>query len=388
MKTHRMAAVCVIAAGLTATPLTLAAPISTTLRVEGGAANVLQETPVTVDDTPTATVVVDDTTDADAITVAAASATAQLSIATTAFGLPLGFDIFNFGGPSSFVTRIGTDTMPVSFSPSWRLKVNGRASDTGADATILKAGDLATWAFVSDFTARDLDLAVSADKVAQGTLFTITVRSFDNAGIAVPAAGAVITYGDQIATADALGKATLPATGIGVRPVSATRIGEVRSQSRAVCSFGTDPAVCSLPPLPPTPPAPAPLADTVPPGSVITFPVSGQRYRVVGALHGSAGPDRSDIAKVDVAIARRVGTLCRFMGPRGGFSEPRSCSQRQFIPARLSGSRWLMPVPRRLSAGKYRAWSRASDGAGNNETRGITPINSISFTVLSKGSGR
>lgn len=388
MKTHRMAAVCVIAAGLTATPFAVAAPISTTLRVEGGAANVLPEIPVTVDDAPTATVVVDDTTDADAITVAAASATAQLSVATGTFGLPLGFDIFNFGVPSSFVTRIGTDLMPASFSPSWRLKVNGRVSDTGADSTILKAGDLATWAFVSDFAARELDLAVSADKVAQGQLFTVTVRSVDNAGIAVPAAGTVIAYGDQVAAADALGKATLPATGIGVKPVSATRTGEVRSQSRAVCSFGADPTVCSLPPLPATPSPPAALADTVPPGSVITFPVSGQRYRVVAALRGSAGPDRSDIATVDIAIARRVGTLCRFMGPRGGFSEPKSCTQRRFIPARLSGSRWLIPVPRTLLAGKYRAWSRASDGAGNHETRGITPINSISFTVLSRGSER
>ena len=388
MKTHRIAGACVVAFGLVATPLVLAAPIATTIRVEGGAANVLPETPVVVDDAAASTIVAADTTDADTITVEAASATAQLAAATGAFGLALGFDLFNFGVPSSFVTRIGTDTMPVSFSPSWRLKVNGRASDTGADTTILKAGDVATWAFVSDFGSRELDLVVSTDKVLQGQSFTITVRSLDNAGVAVPAAGAVIAYGDQVATADALGKASLPATGLGVKLVSATRTGEVRSQGRAVCSYGVDPAVCNLPPAPPTTPTPSTSADTVAPGSEITFPVSAQRYRIVRALRGSAGPDRSDIATVDVAVARRVGTLCRFMGPRGGFSEPRSCTERRLIPARLSGSQWVLPLAVKLLPGKYRAWSRATDGAGNREERGLAPINSISFTVLSGGAAR
>ncbi len=388
MKIRRTAAVCAIAVGLAATPLALAAPISTTIRVEGGAANVLPETPVTVDDAPASTLMVNDTTDADTITVASASATAQLAVATGMFGLPMGFDIFNFGGPSSFVTRIGTDVMPASFSPSWRLKVNGSASNTGADTTILKAGGVATWAFVSDFAARDLDLVVSGDKVLQGQPFIVTVRSFDNAGVAVPAAGAVVAYGDQVTTADALGKASLPATGLGVKLVSATRIGEVRSQARAVCSYAGDPMVCNLPPTPPTKPAASNSADTVAPGSQIAFPVSGHQYRVVSAFRGSAGPDRSDIATVDVAIARRVGTQCRFMGPKGGFSEPRPCTERRLIPARLSGSQWVLPIPVKFPPGKYRAWSRAADGAGNREERGIAPINSISFIVVPKGAVR
>lgn len=384
MKIRLTATVCVIAAGLAATPLAPAAPISTTIRVEGGAANVLPETPVTVDDAPGATAVVTDATDADTLTVAAASATAQLATATRAFGLPLGFDIFNFGVPSSFVTRIGADTMPPSFSPSWRLKVNGRAGDTGSDTTILKAGDVATWAFVSDFAARELDLAVSGDKVVQGQPFTVTVRSFDNAGAAVAAAGAVVAYGDQVATADALGRVSLPATGLGVKLVSATRIGEVRSQSRSVCSYASDPAVCNLPPAPATTLASSSSADTVAPGSQISFPVSARRYHVVRWLRGSAGPDRSDVATVEVAIARRVGTQCRFMGPRGGFSQPRPCGERRLLPARLSGGHWVLPLRVKLAPGKYRAWSRAADGAGNREVRGIAPINSISFTVLPK----
>jgi hypothetical protein len=386
MQIRRTAAVCVIAAGLATTPFALGAPIVTTIRVEGSAANVLPETSLTIDDAPTA-IVVADTTDADTIAVAAASATSQLATATTAFGLPFGFDLFNFGGPSAFPTRIGTDTaVGPTYNPFWRLRVNGLIGGSGADTTILRAGDSVTWAFVSDFSARELDLSVSADKVAQGQSFEVSVKSVDNAGVAVPAVGATITYGDQVATADALGKASLPTTGVGVRLVSATRVGEVRSQSRAVCSYGPDPAVCNLPPIRPTTSSAA--SDTVAPGSEIAFPVSGRRYRVVRSLRGSAGPDRSDIATVEVAIARRVGTQCRFMGPKGGFSEPRLCTERRLIPARSSGSHWVFPIPVTLLPGKYRAWSRAADGAGNREVHGIAPINSISFIVLSKGAAR
>lgn len=388
MKIRRLATACVIAAGLAATPLALAAPIATTIRVEGGGANILPETPVTIEDAPGSTTLVKDSTDADTITVASASATAQLAAATGTFGLPMGFDIFNFGGPSSFVTRIGTDVMPASFSPSWRLKVNGSASSTGADTTILKAGDVATWAFVSDFSTRELDLSVSGDKIPQGQAFTVTVRSIDNTGVAVPAAGAVVTYGDQVATVDAAGKASLPATGLGVKLVSATRTGEVRSQSRAVCSFAADPTVCSLPPTPPTKPVAPSGTDTVAPGSQIAFPVSAQRYLRVGAIRGTAGPDRSDISGVEVALARRVGTQCRFMGPEGGFSEPRPCTERRLLPARVSGSQWALFLPVALAPGKYRAWSRAADGAGNRETQGIAPINSISFIVVTKRAAR
>ena len=184
MNTHRTAAACAALAALVVAPALSAAPIATTIRVEGGGANILPETPVTVDDTAGATTLVDDTTDADAIGVAQNSATAQLANATVRFGLPLGFDIFNFGGPSSFVTRIGPDAMPASFNPSWRLKVNGRITSTGADTTTLAAGDVATWSFVSDFTARELDLKLSGDKLTVGQSVTATVTSIDNDGSA------------------------------------------------------------------------------------------------------------------------------------------------------------------------------------------------------------
>jgi len=103
-----------IAAAFAVPALSAAAPISTVIRVEGGSANILSERSVIVDDAAGATVVVNDTTDADTMTVPAASATAQLATATTAAGLALGFSIFTFppSPPSSFITRIGAEASP------------------------------------------------------------------------------------------------------------------------------------------------------------------------------------------------------------------------------------------------------------------------------------
>jgi hypothetical protein len=380
-----------IAAALAVPALAAAAPISTVLRVEGGSANILSERSVIVDDAVGATVVVNDTTDADTITVPAASATAQLATATKAAGLSLGFSIFTFppSPPSSFITRIGAEASPPTFDPAFRVKVNNVAASVGADAITLKAGDVVTWAFLpfAQSSARELDLTVPGDKFSQGQTFTVSVRSFDDAGAGIAAAGATIRYGDQTLIADTSGRVTLLATGVGVKQVSATRSGEVRSQVRNVCSFTDDPTVCDLPAIP------APIVrpgtfDTVAPGSVIASPISGRRYATLRSLRGSAGPDRSDIANVEVAVARRVGTQCRFVGPKGGFTAARSCTNRLFIPAKSSGGRWFLQLAKPLPAGKYRAWSRAVDGAGNRESVGITTVNAISFTVLPRRSSR
>jgi len=387
MNPLRTSGACAIAAALALPALAAAAPISTVLRVEGSAANILSERSVIVDDAMGATVVVNDTTDADTITVSAASATAQLAKATKDAGVPFGFQIFTFppAPPSSFTTRIGPDASPPTLDPAFRLKVNNAAASVGADDVTLKAGDVVTWAFVpfAEFGARELDLTVPGDKFTQGQTFTVSVRSFDNAGTGIPAAGATVRYGDQTATVDTGGKVTLLATGVGVKQVSATRPGEVRSQVRAVCSFTDDPTVCNLPALPAPVVRPGTF-DTVAPGSVIASPISGRRYRTLRTLRGSAGPDRSDISAVEVAVARRVGTQCRFFGPKGGFTAARSCVNRLFIATRSSGSRWLVQLPKALPAGKYRAWSRAVDGAGNRETVGISTVNAISFTILPK----
>jgi hypothetical protein len=397
--TPRLALAAACACCLAVPAVLAAAPVPTTIRVEGASATILPETAVTLDDTAGATVTVRDTLDTDTITVPATSATAQLGAATAAAGLPLGLQIFS--GLGSFATQIGPDAQPSGtftpgVTPTWRLKVGHKASDLGQDAALLAAGSTVLWSFGPDFDERELDLAVSADRVGAGGRFDVSVVSYDNAGTPVPAAGAEVHYGDQAAIADDAGRVSFSATGEGVKLVTATRAGEVRSPARTVCSFAANPAVCNLPPAPqpgapaaaaPTTSAPTATvtgtqtADTTPAGSRIGYPLAGRRYLVVRAVRGQSGPDRSDVARVEVAVAQRVGTQCRFRGPGGRFGAPTACARQRYVPARSAGGNWLLPLGRGLRPGLYRVWSRATDGAGNRESVGIAGVNTLQFRV-------
>ncbi len=378
-----------LAFGILATPA-LAAPVQTTIRVEGGSQALVPEVPVTVDDAAGATTTLTDSSDADTITVPANSATAQLGTATRRFGLPLGFQVFDFGsGPTSFVDRIGPDVMPSSYSPSWRVTVNGRLSPTGSDTTILSANDSVVWAFTSNFNARELHLTVSGDRFRQGQTFTATVTSTDPSTptsqplVASPAAGAVVTYGGQTATADANGQVSFNAVGEGVQPVGATRSDEVRSPARSVCSYTTDPAVCDLPAVtPPTTPSTGNDVDNVAPGSRIRSVVQGRKYTRINQIQGTAGPDRSDVRRVEVAIARRIGTRCRYLNTRGVFGNARACNRPVFLTAKSSGTNWVIGRKAPFVPGRYLAMSRAIDGAGNRESQTLNRINTVSFTVV------
>ena len=365
-----------------AVPATVFAATAT-VRVEGSGATLLPETAVELDGAP---VTLRDPADSDQITVPAASATGQLARAAAAASLPLGFQLFNLGGgPSSFITTIGGDTMPASFTPSWRFTVNHVAGATGADATTVAPGDRVVWAFVTDFNARELDLAVSSDLVPTGQSFEVTVTSHATDGTATPAAGASVVYAGRTATAGPTGRVSFTATGTGNQAVSATRANEVRSPARTVCAVGTDASVCGLPAPAPAPATGTPAAttgDTVAPGSVIGFPRIGRRAASVRGITGTAGPDRSDVARVDVALARRVGTQCRFMTAGGTLSAPGTCTARVWLRAKLAGGNWTLPLRRPLTPGLWRVWSRPTDGAGNAEATGIARTNTGQFTVV------
>ncbi|MFN8121840.1 MAG: DUF4430 domain-containing protein [Thermoleophilia bacterium] len=353
-----------------------------TIRVEGAGATLLPETPVELTGAPVA---LRDAADADQITVPADSATGQLGRAAAAAGLPVGFQLFDFGtGPSSFITRIGPDTMPASFSPSWRVTVNHVARDTGADATTVAAGDRVVWAFVGDFAARELDLAVSGDLVRAGDPFEVTVTSHATDGTSRPAAGATVVYAGRTATTGATGRVTFTATGTGTQAVSATLANEVRSPARDVCSVTTDASVCGLPVAPQYGDGTggqAAAGDTVAPGSRITFPRIGSRVARVRGIAGVAGPDRSDVARVEAALARRVGTQCRFLTAAGRLGTPGPCAARTWLRTRSAGGYWTLPLRAALAPGLWRVWSRATDGAGNAESTGIARINTGQFTV-------
>jgi pseudomonalisin len=77
---------------------------------------------------------------------------------------------------------------------------------------------------------------------------------------------------------------------------------------------------------------------------------------------GTAGAGK--VKRVRVAVARMSGKRCRFLALRSGFSKPRSCKSAGYLVARGT-TKWKLSLRRRLSAGTYRAYVRATDSAGN-----------------------
>jgi hypothetical protein len=375
--TLRATLVAACAAGLAAPPL--AAALDTTIRVEGSGANLIPESAIPIEGSGTATVF---DRNFAAVEVDRGSAFWQLYRATSSTGLGFGFEYFP-AFAATLVQRIGPDEN--AGTVGWQYRVNHSAPSVGADARPLAQGDTVLWYYGAADAARELDVAPSSDRVPAGQAFTVSVTSYGAGGDAQPAAGARVSYGSASATADGAGRATLVAQGEGTRTVAATRAGDIRSAARPVCSFTGDPAVCNLPASGQgaggTAAAGGAAGDTVAPGSRIAYPRVGARHRSVRAIRGVAGPDRSDVARVDVALARRVGTQCRFRARSGGLTAPRPCSRQLFVKARSVGGNWSLGLGRGLAPGLWRVWVRATDGAGNRESTGLPRVNTGQFRV-------
>lgn len=371
-----LAAAC--AAGLVATPVATA--LDTVIRVEGASANLIPESAIPIEGAGTAQVF--DTAFAP-VDVSRASAFWQLYRATASTGLGLGFQYFP-SFDAVLVQKIGPDAN--AGTAGWQYRVDHVAPAVGANARALAGGEHVLWYYGAADGARELDVTPSADRVAAGSGFTVTVTSYDADGSSAPAAGAAVRYGSAQATADSAGRAAFLAQGAGTQAVSATRAGDVRSPARAVCSFAGDPTVCNLPAAPAPPAGAAGTgADSVAPGSTIGFPRIGGVVPVVRAIRGTAGPDRSDVATVEVALARRVGTQCRFRTRTGSLTAPRACSLRLYVTAKSAGGNWSLPLRKGLAPGLWRVWSRATDGAGNLERVGLPRINTGQFRVTRAG---
>jgi hypothetical protein len=80
---------------------------------------------------------------------------------------------------------------------------------------------------------------------------------------------------------------------------------------------------------------------------------------------GANGAGR--VKRVRVAVARLRGKRCRFLALKSGFSKPRSCKSAGYLVARGT-TKWKLSLRRRLRAGSYRAYVRATDAAGNAGT--------------------
>ena len=372
-----LAAAC--AAGLVAAPVATA--LDTTIRVEGSTATLIPESAIPIEGAGTATVF---DKNFAAVDVSRASAFWQLYRATQSTGLGMGFEYFP-AFTATLVQKIGPDEN--AGSAGWQFRVNHVGAAVGADATTLPQGASVLWYYGGPDAVRELDVTPSADRVTRGTSFTVRVTSYSDTGEAAPGVGATVRYGQSTATADGAGSVTFIGQGNGTQAVVATRAGDIRSATRNVCSYDADPTICNLPPGPP--PAVSAEADTVPPGSRISAPRIGGRYTSLKAVIGRTGADRSDVRSVDVALALRVGTQCRFRTAKGSLTAPRSCVQRLYLPARSSGPNWTLPLGRRaLTPGTWRVWSRATDGAGNVETTALPRVNGGQFTIARAAKAR
>jgi RTX calcium-binding nonapeptide repeat (4 copies) len=141
-------------------------------------------------------------------------------------------DEFSFGllvcGISSFV---GGDTA------YWLYKVDHKTPEIGADQYPLKGSEQVLWYF-SDTTANvntgdELVLQAPARAEPGGTV-AVRVWSYDAAGKRTPAAGAVV-QGEDEATADGQGRATLDTPTRGTLRLRAERGADVPSQTVSVC---------------------------------------------------------------------------------------------------------------------------------------------------------
>lgn len=78
------------------------------------------------------------------------------------------------------------------------------------------------------------------------------------------------------------------------------------------------------------------------------------------------------VKRVEVAIARRVGKRCSFLGTGGRFGRPAKCSVPRGFRAVHGTKSWRYSKKVRLRRGRYLAFSRATDPAGNVEYRAHT----------------
>lgn len=378
-----LAALLLVALAVPAAPA-LASPVTATIRVEGLTSTVIPTTTLATDARPIVSTCCDTATEknvgkAHGFTVP--SALTLAADAAAANGLSLGCtwsDTYN----DCFVDGF-PDAFPTGATDYWRLVVNGKDSPTGFAGTALHDGDRVD-VIATDYTQPEpplLTVAPSFAAVADGTSFSVKVTSLDTSGFGTtgPAAGALVSYGNLSAVAGADGTVSFMGSGLGYSSLSATLSGATSSQVVSVCAYGADPTICKLP-APATPTAPAttstsaPIstastttADRIAPSTHFSSPLAFGKLKLVKRLVGVTSPDRSDIASVSYALAKRVGTLCSFRRANGTLAPAGSCAKAIWLPA-TGRAFWHVTLSKPLAAGRWRAFSRATDGAGNVES--------------------
>ena len=125
--------------------------------------------------------------------------------------------------------------------------------------------------------------------------------------------------------------------------------------------------------------------DRIAPNSTFAKKVVVARHRRGVTLTGRSrdrgcGPNGvGRVNRVRVAIARKRGRLCRFARADGSFGKLISCLRTSYLSAKGT-SRFRFTYRHHLPAGKYLAWARGIDAAGNVE-RKARLSNAKHFTV-------
>ena len=90
------------------------------------------------------------------------------------------------------------------------------------------------------------------------------------------------------------------------------------------------------------------------------------------------------VAKVRISIGRRTGKGCRFLDADGRFGPKVSCLRTTYVIARvakpLRNVGWKYTLGTRLPRGRYLAWARGIDAAGNVEKKN-QKRNLVRFTI-------
>lgn len=85
------------------------------------------------------------------------------------------------------------------------------------------------------------------------------------------------------------------------------------------------------------------------------------------ATDKGCGPKgRGKVARVTLAISRRVGHKCQWLQPKGNFGPTASCRRKTYVTAKGT-SKWSFTLKRKLKKGTYAVVPRAIDSVGNQE---------------------
>jgi hypothetical protein len=85
------------------------------------------------------------------------------------------------------------------------------------------------------------------------------------------------------------------------------------------------------------------------------------------SLDKGCGPKGAGkVARVDLAISRRLGKRCQWLQPSGGFGRTTTCTGKTYVTA-TGTSKWTFRLKAKLARGTYAVVPRAIDAVGNME---------------------